>query len=226
MEQAFMREKPVLPLVLSMSLPMILSMMVASLYNIIDSYFVAKISEDAMTALALVYPVQNLINAVTIGFSIGINAVIAYHLGAKKEREVNRAASWGLMLSTIHGILLTVLCIGVMPWFLRMFTSSASVLELGLRYARIAFGFAVIIAWGMAYEKIFQSLGMMFLTMISMLCGCIANIILDPLLIFGWGPFPQMGIEGAALATGLGQTISLFMYWAIILIRLSISRLY
>ena len=113
MEQAFMREKPVLPLVLSMSLPMILSMMVASLYNIIDSYFVAKISEDAMTALALVYPVQNLINAVTIGFSIGINAVIAYHLGAKKEREVNRAASWGLMLSTIHGILLTVLCIGV-----------------------------------------------------------------------------------------------------------------
>ncbi len=219
MEQAFMREKPVLPLVLSMSLPMILSMMVASLYNIIDSYFVAKISEDAMTALALVYPVQNLINAVTIGFSIGINAVIAYHLGAKKEREVNRAASWGLMLSTIHGILLTVLCIGVMPWFLRMFTSSASVLELGLRYARIAFGFAVIIAWGMAYEKIFQSLGMMFLTMISMLCGCIANIILDPLLIFGWGPFPQMGIEGAALATGLGQTISLLMYWAIILIR-------
>lgn len=219
MEQTFMREKPVLPLVLSMSLPMILSMMVASLYNIIDSYFVAKISEDAMTALALVYPVQNLINAVTIGFSIGINAAIAYHLGAKKEEEANRAASWGVALSTIHGVLLTVLCIGVMPWFLRMFTSSAAVLDLGLRYSRIAFGFAVIIAWGMAYEKIFQSIGKMFLTMVSMLLGCAANIILDPLLIFGWGPFPQMGIEGAALATGLGQTISLLMYLVFLLIR-------
>lgn len=219
MEQTFMKEKPVLPLVLSMSLPMILSMMVASLYNIIDSYFVAKISEDAMTALALVYPVQNLINALTIGFSIGINAVIAYHLGAGMEEKANCAATLGLALSTVHGIVLTVFCIGGMPWFLRMFTSAETVLDMGFRYSRIAFGFAVIIAWGMAYEKIFQSIGKMFLTMVSMLCGCIANIILDPILIFGSGPFPQMGIEGAALATGLGQTISLAMYLIICVIR-------
>ena len=85
MQQSYMKTKPVLPLVLSMSLPMMLSMLVASLYNIVDSYYVAKISEDAMTALSLVFPVQNLINAVTIGFAIGSNAVISYHLGAQQE---------------------------------------------------------------------------------------------------------------------------------------------
>ncbi|MCI8661473.1 MAG: MATE family efflux transporter [Lachnospiraceae bacterium] len=219
MEQTFMKEKPVLPLVLSMSLPMVLSMMVASLYNIIDSYFVAKISEDAMTALALVFPVQNLINAVTIGFSIGINAVIAYHLGAKMEGLANRAATWGVILSTVHGVILTIFCIGIMPLFLGMFTSSLVITDLALQYSRIVFGFAVVISWGMAYEKIFQSVGRMFLTMISMLAGCIANIILDPILIFGWGPFPELGIEGAALATGLGQTVSLCMYLIICLIK-------
>lgn len=229
MEQTFMKEKPILPLVLSMSLPMILSMLVASLYNIIDSYFVARISEDAMTALALVYPMQNLINAVTIGFSIGINAVIAYYLGAKREEEVNRAGTLGVALSTVHGLFLTIFCIGTMPVFLRMFTSSETVLDLGLRYSRIAFGFAVIVSWGMAYEKIFQSVGKMLLTMVSMLCGCIANIILDPILIFGLGPFPQMGIEGAALATGLGQTISLAMYLIICVVKpipVKVSHLY
>lgn len=91
MQQTFMKTKPVLPLVLSMSLPMVLSMLVASLYNIVDSYYVAKISEDAMTALSLVYPVQNLINAVTIGFAIGANAVISYQLGAQDNRRANAA---------------------------------------------------------------------------------------------------------------------------------------
>lgn len=87
MQQTFMKTRPVLPLVLSMSLPMVVSMMVASLYNIVDSYYVAKISENAMTALSLVFPVQNLINAVTIGFSIGANAVISYHLGARASKS-------------------------------------------------------------------------------------------------------------------------------------------
>lgn len=212
MEQTFMKEKPILPLVLSMSLPMVLSMTVSSLYNIIDSFFVAKISENAMTALALVYPIQNFINAVTIGFSIGINSAIAYYSGARKESEANCAATLGLLLSTVHGLLLTVLCIGIMPLFLQMFTSNPDVMELGLWYSRIAFGFAVIIAWGMTFEKIYQSIGKMFMTMVSMLCGCIANIILDPILIFGIGPFPRMGMEGAALATGIGQSVSLILY--------------
>lgn len=219
MDQTFMKEKKILPLLLSMSLPMVLSMMVSSLYNIVDSYFVAKISEDAMTALSLVYPVQNFINAVTIGFSIGINAAISFYLGARADEKAKISATQGMLLSILHGILLSVVCIGIMPAFLRMFTDDLTVIDLGIRYSRIAFGFAVIIAMGMTSEKIFQSIGKMTTTMVSMLCGCISNIILDPLLIFGIGLFPAMGIEGAALATGIGQTVSLVIYIVIYFVR-------
>ena len=133
-----MKERAILPLVLTMSLPMVLSMLVSSLYNIVDSYFVAKISEDAMTALSLVFPVQNFINAVTIGFSIGVNAVISYYLGAQEQEKANSAASQGLLLSAIHGVILTVGCIAAMPAFLRMFTDDELVISLGLRYSNIA----------------------------------------------------------------------------------------
>lgn len=104
MDQTYMKEKPVLKLILSMALPMVLSMMVSSLYNIVDSFFIAKISEDAMTALSLVYPVQNLINAVMIGFGIGINAVISFYLGAQDHKTADRAATQGMLLGTIHGV--------------------------------------------------------------------------------------------------------------------------
>ena len=123
MDQTFMREKKILPLVLSMSLPMVISMAVNSLYNIVDSYFVAKLSEDAMTALALVYPVQNLINAIAIGFAIGINACAAFYLGAGKQGLADSAASQGLLLNFLHGVILTILSIAGMPAFLRMFSS-------------------------------------------------------------------------------------------------------
>ena len=212
MQQSFMKTRPVLPLVLSMSLPMVLSMMVTSLYNIVDSYYVARISEDAMTALSLVFPVQNLINAVTIGFSIGANAVISYHLGAQEEKKANAAATQSLVCNTLHGVLLTVGCIAVMPGFLQLFTTDAQVVDMGVRYSRVAFAFSVFVAASMSMEKIFQAVGRMMLTMICMMSGCVANIILDPVLIFGLGPFPEMGIEGAALATGIGQTLSLVIY--------------
>ena len=212
MQQSYMKTRPVLPLVLSMSLPMMLSMMVSSLYNIVDSYFVAKISEDAMTALSLVFPVQNLINAVTIGFAIGANAVISYHLGAQQEGKAAAAAAQSILLSVLHGLLLTAVCIAAAPAFLRLFTQDAAVVDMGVRYARIAFSFSVVIAVSMAMEKIFQAVGKMMMTMVCMMAGCVANIILDPMMIFGWGPFPEMGIEGAALATGVGQVLSLALY--------------
>ena len=212
MEQTYMKEKPVLQLVLSMSLPMILSMMVSSLYNIIDSFFVAKISEKAMTALSLVYPVQNLVNAVTIGFGVGMNAVIAFYLGAQDQKKANAAAIQGTLLSVLHGLVLTVGCIAVMPVFLRSFTSDEETIRLGLQYANIVFGFAMIIALDLAFEKLFQAVGQMTVAMVSMLSGCIANILLDPILIFGLGPAPALGIQGAAIATGLGQVITLIAY--------------
>ena len=141
MNQTYMKEQPVLKLILSMALPMVISMMVNSLYNIVDSFFVAQISEKAMTALSLVYPVQNLVNAVTIGFAIGINAVIAFYLGAQEKEKADQAASQGVILSIIHGIVLTAGCIIVMPGFLRMFTSDMETVEMGLVYSRIALAF-------------------------------------------------------------------------------------
>ena len=135
MDQEFMREKKILPLVVSMSLPMVISMAVNSLYNIIDSYFVAKLSEDAMTALALVFPVQNLVTAIAVGFGIGINAVVAFYLGAGNQKQADRAASQGVFLSILHGVALTVLCIGLLPLFLRMFSAEGTVRDMAIIYA-------------------------------------------------------------------------------------------
>ena len=227
MDEKFMKEKPVLPLILSMSLPMVLSMLVNSLYNIVDSFFVAQISEDAMTALSLVFPVQNFINAVAIGFAIGINAAIAFYLGTEEYSRANMAATQGMVFAVIHSIVITVSVISIIPTFLRVFTSSEPVIDFGIRYSVIAFSFTFIIILGGTFEKIFQAVGNMKVTMISMMCGCIANIILDPVLIFGIGFFPAMGIEGAALATGIGQAITLAIYLVIYFvrpIRIHISR--
>ena len=214
MNQTYMKEKPVLPLLLSMALPMVISMMVNSLYNIVDSYFVAQISEEAMTALSLVYPIQNFINSVGVGFGIGINASISFFLGAQNQKKANDAATQGLLLSIIHGFILTIVSITIMPVFLQIFTNDASIIQMGNTYSRIAFSFSIIISLEITWEKIFQAVGRMNVSMICMMSGCIFNIVLDPLLIFGIGPFPKMGIEGAALATGLGQVVTLIMYLA------------
>lgn len=212
MEQTYMKERPVLRLILTMSLPMIISMMVNSLYNIIDSLFVAKISEQAMTALSLVYPVQNLINAVTIGFGVGVSAIIAIYLGEQNQEKADASATLGTLLGFLHGALLMVVCIAIMPSFLGAFTTDREIISLGLRYSNIVFCFSTVLALTLSFEKIFQAAGMMTVSMVSMMAGCIANIILDPILIFGLGPAPKMGIEGAALATGIGQVLTLIIY--------------
>lgn len=219
MDQTFMKERKIIPLVLSMSLPMVLSMLVNSLYNIVDSYFVAKVSEDAMTALSLVYPVQIVVTAISVGFGVGINAMIAYFLGAGDGKSANNATTLGTLLSAVHGLLLTIVCIAFIPKFLGMFTGSENVIALGLEYAYIAFAFSMIITVGIALEKIYQAVGQMKVTMLGMTVGFVSNIILDPLLIFGIGPFPRMGMSGAALATGIGQTLTLICYIVIYILR-------
>lgn len=212
MDQTFMKEKPIMPLVISMALPMTISMLVNALYNIVDSYFVAKISEDSMTALSLVYPMQNLITAVTVGFAIGVNAIIAFYLGAKKSETANQAASMGMLFNIIHGILLNIGCIAVMPAFLRIFTKDSNILKMGLDYSNIVFMFTIPISISISFEKIFQSVGNMKVSMICMILGCVTNIILDPLFIFGIGFIPELGIKGAAIATCIGQLVTLSGY--------------
>lgn len=214
-----MKEKPIFPLLLSMSLPMVISMAVNSLYNIVDSYFVAKISENAMTALSLVFPIQNFINAVAIGFGVGINAMIAQYLGAERRDKADETLTQGMVLAVIHGIVMMILCIIGIPYFLRLFTTDANVIALGVRYATIVFSFSVILSVNLTFEKMNQAIGNMKITMISLLIGCGLNIILDPMIIFGIGPFPKLGIAGAALATGFGQCVPIVIYIAAYLKR-------
>ena len=212
MNETFMKEKPILPLLTSMALPMVISMMVNALYNIVDSLFVARINENAMTALSLVFPIQNFVNALAIGFGVGINALIAYFLGAGDKKGADRAATQGLVLALIHGVVVTVLSISIMPAFLDMFTNDVQVYQMGMEYAVIVFAFSTITMANLSFEKIFQSVGRMKVSMIGLLCGSITNIILDPLLIFGIGIFPRLGIAGAAIATAIGQLCTLLLY--------------
>ena len=135
MSDTFMKERSVFPLLLSMALPMAVSMLVNSLYNIVDAYYVARISDDAMTALSLVFPVQNL-----------INAVVSRRLGEGGRERSAAAASWGVALSLVHGVLMAALCLALMPAFLRMFPSGEDVRALALRYARIVFLFAPVMS--------------------------------------------------------------------------------
>ena len=180
-----MKEKPVLPLLVSMALPNVISMLVNSLYNIVDSLFVARISEDAMTALSLVFPIQNFANAIAIGFGIGINAMIALYLGAGDHKKAETAATHGMALSLMHGILITIVSIVIMPGFLRRFTSDTGLIASGITYSTIVFLFATINMAALAFEKMFQAVGRMKVTMAAL---------------------------GAALATGIGQLLSLCVY--------------
>ena len=191
MNNQFMKERPVFPLLASMALPMVISMMVNALYNIVDSFFVARISEQAMTALSLVFPVQNLINAIAIGFGVGINALIALYSGAGEHTKADTAATHGMVFALLHGVVILAVSIPAMPAFLRLFTKDEAVV---------------------AFEKQFQAVGRMSTAMAAMLCGSLANLVLDPLLIFGLGPCPKLGIRGAALATGAGQVLTLVVY--------------
>ena len=162
---------------------------------------------------------QNFVNAVGIGFGVGINAVIALHLGAQEQEKADSAASQGMFLAGIQGLVLSVACILIMPGFLGLYTTDEQIVELGVRYSTVVFGFGVMVSLGVGFEKVFQAVGLMKVSMISLMAGCIANIILDPIMIFGWGPIPAMGIEGAALATGIGQTLSFLIYVAVYLMK-------
>lgn len=215
MDQSFMKERSVWPLVITMALPMVISMLVNSLYNIVDSYFVAKVSEDAIAAISLVFPLQNLANAVGIGFGVGINAAVAYYLGSGNRNAADRSAALGLILSAAHGLILAAACAACIEPFLKLFTNKESILTYGLEYFYTVIAFSPAFTLSMGFEKILQAVGKMKTTMFCMAIGAVANIILDPIFISGLGPIPAMGVFGAALATGIGQVLSLLSYIAV-----------
>ena len=212
MDQNFMKEKKVLPLVLSMSLPMMLSMLINSLYNIIDSMFVARVGEKALTAISLVYPLQTLVTSISVGFGVGISAAVAFFLGMGEHKKADQSASEGLFLSIVHGVLMSVILTAILPSFLRLFTTDEEIYQMGITYGTWVLSFSLVISVYIAYEKIYQSLGNMIVPTLCLAAGCLTNIVLDPILIFGIAPIPRMEVKGAAIATVIGQIVPLVMY--------------
>ena len=199
---------PVGRLLFSMSVPMMVSMLVQALYNVVDSIFVSRISEGALTALSMAFPLQNLMIAVAAGVGVGINAILSRALGAKDGRQVNRAAANGLFLMVLSGILFMVLGFLVPNAFFRMQTDIDEIVEYGTTYTGIVMTGCFGIFMQVLFERLLQSTGRTMLTMASQATGAIINIIMDPILIFGYLGFPAMGVAGAAYATILGQWIA------------------
>ena len=214
-KQEQMKSKSIVSLVVTMALPMMFSMLIQSLYNIIDSIFVAKLGNDALTAVSLIFPLQNLVIAIAVGFGIGVSSLIAISLGSKDYERANQAASQGIWLSILHSVLFVIFGLLATKPFLKLFTTNENVLEMGTKYGYIVLCLAFGALIQVCFEKIFQSVGEMTATMFVLAAGAIINIILDPILIFGLLGFPAMGVIGAAIATVTGQISGLLMYLVI-----------
>lgn len=199
---------PVNRLLLSMSLPMIISMLVQALYNIVDSVFVAMINEDALTAVSLAFPVQSLMIAVGTGTGVGINALLSKSLGEKKFDVANKTADNGIFLSLLSFLAFAIIGGLFSRPFFAVQTSSEQIIGFGTSYLTICCVCSFGIYFQLVFEKLLQSTGKTFYTMITQGTGAIINIILDPIMIFGLFGFPKLGVAGAAVATVIGQIVA------------------
>ena len=201
-------------LVISMSLPIIISMVIQALYNIVDSIFVAKISSDALTAVSLCYPVQTIIVAIACGTAVGFNTLLARYLGEKKFDYANNTMMHGILLGFLNGLVFLVLGVLFSNTFLSWFTRDAQILGLANTYIRICTMFSFSVFVQIIFERIMQATGNAIYNMVMQGAGAIINIILDPILIFGWFGLPRMGVTGAAIATVIGQFCGMMIgYW-------------
>lgn len=200
-----MGNQAVWPLLLKMSVPPMISMMIQSLYNIVDSMFVARISEDALTAVSLAFPIQNVIMAAAVGTGVGVNSLIARRLGEKNQEAADSAVTHGLILSLVLGGIFVFVGVFLIHPFFQLFTNKTEVLKQGYMYGSIVTILAVGSCVHILIEKILQATGQMVIPMIMQAFGAIVNIILDPIFIFGMFGLPKLGVAGAAIATIIGQ---------------------
>lgn len=209
----------ILPLLLAMSLPPTISMMTSSLYNIVDSIFVARLGNDALTAISLAFPIQIIIIAIAIGSGVGVNSFVARKLGEKNYTLANSCASHGIFLSVIHYLVLSLLGIFFIRPFFEIFTKDTNILNMSCSYTYITtfLSFGIIMQIGI--EKTLQSTGNTLAPMFLQIIGAMTNIILDPIFIYGYFSFPKMGVKGAAIATVSGQIFALVCSFYVLLFR-------
>lgn len=201
---------PVNKLLLTMSVPMMLSMLVQALYNIVDSIFVSRISENALTAVSLAFPIQQLMIALASGTCVGVNALLSRSLGEKNYKKVNKTAINALFLMLLNYLVFLVVGIFVAEPFYLAQTTDPEIIDFGVQYLQVVCMFSFGIFFQVAFERLLQSTGKTIYSMITQMLGAIINIILDPILIFGLLGAPRMGVAGAAIATVIGQIIAAF----------------
>ena len=202
---------PVGKLLIQMALPMMISMLVQALYNIVDSIFVGYISENALTAVSLAFPIQNLMIAVATGTGVGINALLSMRLGQKNQNAVNDTAMNGLFLSLCSTLIFIVLGFTIPEVYFKSQTTDLEIIDYGVKYLRVCLIGSFGLFSGITFERLLQATGQTVNSMIAQLAGAITNIVLDPIMIFGLLGCPALGITGAALATVVGQFVTLFV---------------
>ena len=202
---------PVGKLLVTMSLPIMISMLIQALYNIVDSIFVAQIGENALTAVSLAFPVQNLIIAVGIGTGIGINSLLSRRLGERRFDDANAAAENGILLSLCNWLVFAIFGGLFSEAFFRAFTDNPEIISMGTDYLTVCTVFSFGCFMQFACERILQATGITIYNMITQATGAIINIILDPIMIFGLFGFPRLGVKGAAIATVIGQIVAMLM---------------
>lgn len=207
-EENKMGTQPIKRLIITMSLPMMASMLVQALYNIVDSIFVAQINENALTAVTLAFPMQNLIIALASGTGVGVNSILSRALGEKKYDKSDAAANSAVLLSFVNYIIFLVIGILLSKSFIKSQTSVPEIIEYGETYLGIVSTLSIGVFFQVTFERLLQSTGRTFYSMISQMTGAIINIIMDPILIFGLLGFPKLGVAGAAYATIFGQVIA------------------
>lgn len=200
---------PVNKLLITMAAPMIVSMIVQALYNVVDTIFVSSLGTDALTALSLAFSLQNLMISVAVGTGVGVNATLSKHLGAKEFDKANKTAVNGIFLAFVSFIAFMLVGVFLARPYFSMFGASEGVIEYGVSYISIVCGVSIGLFGQVMFERLLQAVGLTFYTMITQSVGAIINIILDPILIYGFFGLPAMGVTGAAIATVFGQIVAL-----------------
>lgn len=211
MKENKMGVMPVNKLLLTMAAPMVLSMLIGALYNVVDSLFVSHFGENALSAVSLAFPIQNVIIATGTGVGVGINALLSRFLGEKRQKQVNQTAMHGIVLGIIFYVIILLFGLFCVRGFYTVQTNDAQIVSMGVDYLTVIclFGFGQL--FQLIFEKILQSTGRTSYTMVMQIVGAIINIILDPILIFGYFGLPAMGTRGAAIATVTGQIIAMLL---------------
>lgn len=194
-------------LLFQVSFPIVISMFIQSMYNLVDSYYIGKINEEAFTAIAIAFPIQNIMIGIGVGTGVGMNSLISRYLGEKNFDRANKTAENGLTLALLYGLLLFILSRFLPRPFVSAQTTNENIIKYGVDYLQIVMGLSIGVFTQIFLERTLQSTGRAVFTMLTQLIGAVLNIILDPIFIFGYFGLPAMGVKGAAVATVTGQII-------------------